>query len=61
MTSALVSLLFAPPAHAGFPGHNGRIAFTSRRHWKKDDEPLPSGLLGPVTLRAAVTRTLAHD
>jgi hypothetical protein len=46
---------------AGRPSPTGRVAFTSRRHWKKDDEPLPSGLLGPVTLRAAVTRTLLRD
>jgi hypothetical protein len=46
---------------AGQPSPTGRVAFTSRRHWKKDDAPLPSGLLGPVTLRAAVTRTLLRD
>jgi hypothetical protein len=43
---------------AGRPSPTGRVAFTSRRHWRKDDEPLPSGLLGPVMLRAVVTRTL---
>lgn len=29
---------------------NERGTWTSWRHWKKSDKPLPSGLLGPVTL-----------
>ena len=29
----------------------GRIAFTTWRHWTKDDPLQPSGLLGPVSLR----------
>ncbi len=35
------------------PSPTGRIAFTTRHHWMKDDALLPSGLLGPVTLRSA--------
>jgi hypothetical protein len=37
----------------GKPSPTGRIAFTSWRLWKKDDPLVESGLLGPVTLRAA--------
>lgn len=33
------------------PRPSGRIAFSTFRHWTKDDPLLPSGLLGPVTLR----------
>ena len=29
----------------------GRCTFTTWKHWTKDDEPLVSGLLGPVVLR----------
>ncbi len=29
----------------------GRHTFTTWKHWSKDDELLPSGLLGPVTIR----------
>lgn len=32
----------------------GRRTFTTWKHWTRDDELLPSGLLGPVILRAAV-------
>ena len=32
----------------------GRCTFTTWKHWDKNDELLPSGLLGPVYLRAAV-------
>ena len=32
----------------------GRHTFTTWRHWSKDEELLPSGLLGPVVLRHAV-------
>ena len=32
----------------------GRLTFTTWQHWKKDDKPLASGLLGPVTVSAAV-------
>ena len=31
-----------------------RITFTTWRHWRKDSPLLPSGLLGPVTLRPLV-------
>ena len=30
-----------------------RVTFTSWKHWNKDDELLPSGLIGPVILRCA--------
>ena len=36
---------------AGKPSPTGRFTFTSHRLWKKDDPLVPSGLLGPVTLR----------
>ena len=32
----------------------GRHTFTTWKHWAKEDELLPSGLLGPVVLRPAV-------
>lgn len=35
----------------GKPSPAGRITFTTWHHWTKDDQPLESGLLGPVTLR----------
>ena len=28
----------------------GKRTFTTWKHWTKDDAPLPSGLLGPVSL-----------
>ena len=34
----------------GKPSPTGRHTFTTWRHWKKDDKPLPSGLIGPVRL-----------
>jgi hypothetical protein len=37
----------------GKPSPTGRITFTTRHHWKKDDPLLSSGLLGPVTLQSA--------
>ena len=37
----------------GKPSPTGRHTFTTWKHWSKDDEPLPSGLLGPVWLRIA--------
>ena len=43
---------------AGKPSPTGRLTFTTWHHWSKDDALLPSGLLGPVTLRCAVTVTL---
>jgi hypothetical protein len=36
----------------GKPSPTGRFTFTSWRLWKKNDPLLPSGLLGPVTLRS---------
>ncbi|MCX7005743.1 MAG: glycosyl hydrolase [Kiritimatiellaeota bacterium] len=36
------------------PSPTGRFTFTSHRLWKKADPLVESGLLGPVTLRAAV-------
>ena len=35
----------------GKPSPTGRLTFTTWHHWKKDEALLPSGLLGPVTLR----------
>ena len=40
-------------AGGAFP--TGRHTFTTWRHWDKDDELLPSGLLGPVLLRTGVS------
>jgi len=37
----------------GTPRTSGRYTFTSCRHYRKDTPLVPSGLLGPVTLRAA--------
>ena len=34
----------------GEPSPSGRLTFTTWRHWLKDDNPLASGLLGPVKL-----------
>jgi hypothetical protein len=39
---------------AGKPSPTGRFTFTTWHHWTKDDEPLPSGLFGPVLLRTAI-------
>lgn len=39
----------------GKPSPTGRLTFTSWRLWKKDDPLQPSGLLGPVRIRPAVT------
>lgn len=35
----------------GKPSPTGRHTFTTWKHWSKDDELFPSGLLGPVTIR----------
>ena len=43
----------------GKPSPTGRHTFTSWRLWKKDSPLQPSGLLGPVTLQAAV-ETAVH-
>ena len=37
----------------GKPSPTGRFTFTSWRLWKKDEPSLESGLLGPVTVKAA--------
>ncbi len=36
----------------------GRITFTTWHHWKKEDKPVPSGLLGPVTIQAAEVKKI---
>ena len=38
----------------GKPSPTGRFTFTTWHHWTKGDEPLASGLFGPVLLRTAV-------
>ena len=40
----------------GRPSPTGRKTFATWRHWKKDDQLLPSGLLGPVRLVIAEDR-----
>ncbi len=40
-----------PWLNAGQPSPSGRSTFVSWRLWKKSDALLPSGLIGPVTLR----------
>ena len=35
----------------GKPSPTGRHTFTTWRHWTRDDELLPSGLIGPVMIR----------
>ena len=42
----------------GKPSPTGRHTFTSWRLWKKQDALVDSGLLGPVTLRAATVVNL---
>lgn len=42
----------------GQPSPSGRIAFTTYKHWYKDDPLLDAGLLGPVVLCPAVTTSL---
>ena len=39
----------------------GRCTFTTWKHWDKDDELLPSGLLGPVYLRTIVPAQLKEN
>ncbi|HEY5910306.1 MAG TPA: glycosyl hydrolase [Verrucomicrobiae bacterium] len=38
----------------GKPSPTGRYTFTSWRLWRKEDRPLKSGLIGPITLQATV-------
>jgi len=45
----------------GKPSPTGRLTFTSHRLWKKDAPLVPSGLLGPVVLRAVQTVELKRD
>ena len=35
----------------GKPSPTGRHTFTTWKHWDKNDKLLPSGLLGPVSIR----------
>ena len=35
----------------GKPSPTGRHTFTTFKHWSKEDDLLPSGLIGPVTIR----------
>ena len=37
----------------GRPSPTGRYTFTTARHYQKENPLMPSGLLGPVTIRAA--------
>ncbi len=39
----------------GKPSPTGRLTFATWRHWTKDSPLMESGLLGPVTLKAAAT------
>ncbi len=36
----------------------GRVTFATWQHWTKEDKPVPSGLLGPVTIRAAEVKKI---
>ena len=38
----------------------GRYTFTTWHHWTADDEPLPSGILGPVVLRVVEEVTVGR-
>jgi hypothetical protein len=44
----------------GKPSPTGRVTFTTWKHWTKNDPLLVSGLLGPVTLEAAVEARLVE-
>ena len=37
----------------GMPSPTGRHTFTTFKHWSKEDDLLPSGLIGPVVIRFA--------
>jgi hypothetical protein len=53
-TGTLKNLNAWPPWIAeGKPSPTGRFTFTTHRHWRKTDQPVPSGLLGPVRVMAA--------
>ena len=45
----------------GQPSPSGRYTFTTWHHWTKGDALLPSGLLGPVTLRVAQISALPEQ
>ncbi|MBU6402027.1 MAG: glycosyl hydrolase family 43, partial [Verrucomicrobia bacterium] len=45
---------------AGKPSPTGRYTFTTWNLWKKDDPPVDSGLLGPVTLHWTQTARVRH-
>ncbi len=36
----------------------GRITFATWHHWSKEDKPVPSGLIGPVTIQAAEVKKI---
>ena len=38
-----------------------RLTFTTFKHWKKDDNLLPSGLIGPVVIRATEKLAFQND
>jgi len=40
---------------------SSRVTFTTWKHWNKDDKLLPSGLIGPVSLRGATLITLPTE
>jgi len=40
----------------GKPSPTGRVTFTTWHHWQKGDAPLPSGLLGPVTITPEIAK-----
>ena len=42
----------------GQPRTNGRITFVGFKHWFKDSQLVPSGLIGPVTVSVAEERPL---
>jgi hypothetical protein len=45
----------------GKPSPTGRITFTVFHHWGKDHQPLPSGLLGPVSIQAEAQAPVADQ
>ena len=36
----------------------GRVTFTTWQYWKKENKPVPSGLLGPVTIQATEVKRI---
>ena len=45
----------------GKPSPSGRVTFSTARHLQKGDPLLPSGLLGPVTLKVAEDHEMAGE